>query len=127
MRSEVEPESEDAILLEGILVPAALGVTAAERRMRRPVHIDVELGLGLREAGESDRIRDTVDYGRVYDLVEEIAGTREHKLVEALAERIAAALLERFAIDRVSVRVRKLRPVAGALELAGVRITRRRR
>jgi dihydroneopterin aldolase len=123
---EHETERGDAIVLEGMLVPAALGVTAAERRMRRPVHIDVEIGLCLRAAGESDRIRDTLDYGMVYDLVEEIAGTREHKLVEALAERIAAALLERFEIDWVSVRVRKLRPVAGALELAGVRIVRRR-
>ena len=123
---ERQPERGDAILLEGILVPAALGVTAAERRMRRPVHIDVELGLCLRAAGESDRIRDTLDYGRVYDLIEEVAGTREHKLVEALGERIASALLERFSIDWVSVCVRKLRPVAGALELAGIRITRRR-
>ena len=33
----------DAILLEGIVVPAALGVSKAERAMRRPVDIDLEL------------------------------------------------------------------------------------
>jgi dihydroneopterin aldolase len=33
----------DCILLEGIQVPAALGVTAAERRMRRPVLLDIEV------------------------------------------------------------------------------------
>ena len=33
----------DTILLEGIQVPAALGVTAAERRRRRPVRLDLEV------------------------------------------------------------------------------------
>ena len=34
-----EGEPGDAILLEGIEVPAALGVTSAERKMRRPVRL----------------------------------------------------------------------------------------
>ena len=51
--------TRDAILLEGIQVPAALGVTAAERRMRRPVRLDLELFHDLRAAGRSDSIRQT--------------------------------------------------------------------
>lgn len=117
----------DAILLEGIEVPAALGVTAAERRMRRPVRIDLELACGLSRAGRSDRIGDTIDYGDVYRLVEEIAGGGEHRLVEALGERIAVALLERFArVAGVTVTVRKSRPLSGVVERTGVRLVRRR-
>ena len=114
----------DAILLEGIEVPAALGVTAAERRMRRPVRLDVEVGRDLRTAGRSDRIRDTLDYQRIFDVLAEIAGSQEHKLVEALGERIAQALLSKFDADWVSVIVRKPKPIAGVLQHAGVRITR---
>ena len=114
----------DAILLEGIEVPAALGVTAAERRMRRPVRLDVEVGRDLRTAGRSDRIRDTLDYQRIFDVLAEIAGSQEHKLVEALGERIAQALLAKFDADWVSVTVRKPKPIAGVLQHAGVRITR---
>jgi dihydroneopterin aldolase len=114
----------DAILLEGIEVPAALGVTAAERRMRRPVRLDVEVGRDLRTAGCSDRIRDTLDYQRIFDVLAEIAGSQEHKLVEALGERIAQALLSKFDADWVSVTVRKPKPIAGVLQHAGVRITR---
>ena len=114
----------DAILLEGIEVPAALGVTAAERRMRRPVRLDVEVGRDLRTAGRSDRIRDTLDYQRIFEVLAEIAGSQEHKLVEALGERIAQALLSKFDADWVSVTVRKPKPIAGVLEHAGVRITR---
>ena len=120
------PHGQDAILLEGIEVPAALGVSAAERRMRRPVRVDLEVGCDLGAAGRSDRIRDTLDYSLLYDAVEEVAGTREHRLVEALGENIAATLLERFPIDWVTVVVRKPKPVAGVLEHTGIRITRSR-
>ncbi len=116
----------DVILLEGIQIPASLGVTAAERRMRRPVLLDVELERDLRAAGRSDRIGNTVHYKRVYEVVEEVAASQEHKLVEALGQRIADALLAKFDVDAVTVTVRKSKPFAGVLEYAGVRIRRER-
>jgi dihydroneopterin aldolase len=116
----------DVILLENVQVPAALGVSAAERRMRRPVRVDLEIGRDLRAAGESDRIRDSVDYGEIFRVVEEVAGGQEHRLVEALGERIAAALLRDFDIRWVSITVRKSKPVAGVLDHAGIRMTRHR-
>jgi dihydroneopterin aldolase len=117
---------EDVILLEGIQVPAALGVTAAERRMRRPVTLDLEVTRDLRAAGRSDSIRSTIHYQRIFEVVEDVASNQEHKLVEALAARIAAAVLDKFDAERVRVTVRKPKPIAGVLEYAGVRITRSR-
>ena len=114
----------DSILLEGIVVPAALGVSAAERRMRRPVDIDLELGTDLSQAGRSDRLAHTIDYGELYRAVEEIAQARAYRLVEALAEEIARTLLARYPIETCTVAVRKRSPVAGDLRHAGVRITR---
>jgi len=116
----------DVILLEGIEVPSALGTTSAERRMRRPVRLDLELGFDLTAAGRSDDLSHTIDYGEVYEVVEKVAGSGEHKLVEALGTRIAQALFERFAIDFVTVTVRKPRPIAGVLDWTGVRFTRHR-
>ena len=89
----------DVILLEGIQVPAALGVTAAERRVRRPVTLDVEVERDLREAGRTDNIRSTVHYKRVYEIVEDVAGNQEHKLVEALGDRIARQVLEEVGVE----------------------------
>ncbi len=116
----------DVILLEGIQIPAALGVTAAERRMRRPVLLDLEVRRDLRAAGRSDRIRDTLHYKRIFEVVEDVAANQEHKLVEALAERIAQAVLGKFDADAVTVTVRKPKPIAGVLDHAGVRVTRAR-
>ena len=119
-------KTRDAILLEGIQVPAALGVTAGERRLRRPVRLDLEASIDLRAAGGSDSIRQTVDYERVFEVAEDVAANREHKLVEALGDRIARALLERFAFERVVVTVRKPSPIAGVLRHAGCRVERSR-
>jgi dihydroneopterin aldolase len=116
----------DAILLNGIQVSAALGVTAAERAMRRPVLLDLEVGVDLGRAGQTDRIRDTVHYARIYEVVEDVASHQEHKLVEALGERIACAVLSKFDVDWVTITVRKVKPIAGVLDTCGVRITRRR-
>ena len=116
----------DVILLQGIQVPAALGVTAAERRARRPVLLDIEVERDLARAGRTDRISDTLHYKRVFEVVEDVAANQQHKLVEALGDRIARAVLGKFDADAVSVTVRKPTPIAGVLQYAGVRVRRTR-
>ena len=116
----------DTILLEGIQVPAALGVTAAERRLRRPVRLDLEVEADVAKAGRSDRIGDTLHYKHIFDLVEDVASNQEHKLVEALGDRIARAVLEKFGAEAVTVTVRKPTPMAGVIQYAGVRLRRTR-
>ncbi len=117
---------KDAILLEGIQVPAALGVTAGERRLRRPVLLDLEVESDLRAAGRTDQIRQTLHYKRIFEVVEDVASNQEHRLVEALGDRIARAVLEKFDADAVTVTVRKPTPIAGVMQHAGVRIRRTR-
>jgi dihydroneopterin aldolase len=116
----------DYILLQEIQVPAALGVTAAERRMRRPVLLDIEVKHDLRQSGRSDSIRHTVNYKRIFEIVEDVAGNKEHRLVESLSDGIARAVLEKFDVEEVTVTARKPTPIAGVLRFAGVRITRTR-
>ena len=119
-------KNEDCILLEGIQIPAALGVTAAERRVRRPVRLDIEVYRDLRDAGATDSIYKTLHYKRIFEIVEEIAANQQHKLVEALAERIADGILTRFEAEWVRVTVRKPTPISGVLQYAGCRIVRHR-
>ncbi len=117
---------KDAILLEGIQVPAALGVTAGERRLRRPVLLDLEVESDLRAAGRTDQIRQTLHYKRIFEVVEDVASNQEHRLVEALGDRIARAVLAKFDADAVTVTVRKPTLIAGVMQHAGVRIRRTR-
>ena len=82
---------QDVILLEGIQIPAALGVTAAERRARRPVLLDVEVARDLRAAGRSDRIRNTLHYKRIFEVVEDV-GADIASIIEQKAGELEAWL-----------------------------------
>ncbi len=103
------------------------GVAASERDLGGRFQVDVELGLDLRAAGESDAVADTVDYKAVYDLVAQIQESHRFRLLEAFAHAIAEAVLDRFAVEEVTVRVRKASvPLGGLIDYAEVEITRRR-
>lgn len=116
----------DKIILEGISIPCALGVSAEERALRRPVRLDLSIECELRTSGVSDALEDTIDYQAIYDVVDKIVRGREHHLVEALGERVAAALFRDFAIDALDLTIRKPSPVVGSLAWAGVTLRRRR-
>ena len=87
----------DRIFLCGMRFMACHGVLPHEREIPQPFEADVELGLDLRAAGESDNIEDTVNYAKVYDVVSTDLTVTSKKLIEALAEEIAEDLLNAFA------------------------------
>jgi 7,8-dihydroneopterin aldolase/epimerase/oxygenase len=93
------------IELAGLEVFGFHGVGDDERRDGQRVLYDVELEVG--EAGSSDRIEDAVDYREVAACVREVSESRAFHLLEALAAAVADALLDRFPVVRVRVRVRK--------------------
>jgi dihydroneopterin aldolase len=95
------------------------GVHDYEREQGQRFLYDVELEVGAR--GADDRIEHAVDYSKVAAAVREVAA-EPHRLLESLAAELAAALLERFAPERVKVRVRKpdARPAGIELEFAAV-------
>ena len=93
------------IELAGLEVFGYHGANADERRDGQRFLYDLELDVG--EAGSSDRIEDAVDYREVAACVREVSESRAFHLLEALAAGVADALLDRFPVARVSVRVRK--------------------
>lgn len=118
----------DHIELRGLRVAGVVGVLPHEQAQAQPLELDLDLTLDLGPAGASDDLADTVDYGAVCAAVEVIVAESSFALLEALAERIADALVTGdHRIASVTVAVRKLRPpVAQHLDTSGVRITRSR-
>ena len=113
------------IELSGIELHGYHGVLEHERSEGQRFLFDVELEVG--EAGSSDRIEDAVDYRDVVACVREVSDGRAYRLLEALAARLAAALLERFPVERVEVRVRKPDVVLDPpVEQAAVSVVRER-
>ena len=119
----------DRIFLRGIRFMACHGVLPHEREIPQPFEVDVELGLSLRAAGESDALDDTVNYAKVYHTVSSIMDGAPKQLIEALAEEIADDLLRDFVSLRwVRVTVHKpAAPIDGMFSDVGVTILRRRK
>jgi dihydroneopterin aldolase len=91
--------------LAGLEIFGHHGVNEDERRDGQRFLYDLRLEVG--DAGASDRIEDAVDYREVAACVREVSDGRAYHLLEALAAAVADALLERFPVAAVRVRVRK--------------------
>jgi dihydroneopterin aldolase len=117
----------DRVVLSNLRFDGVHGYLGWERQQPQPFEVDIELHLDLRPAGLSDDLAKTVDYRLAYDVAREVVEDRTFTLIEAIAEAIAAGLLDRFAVDDVVVRVRKPGvQLGGPLDHAAVEIVRRR-
>ncbi len=117
----------DRIILTGMRFYGYHGVYPEESRLGQSFVVDVELYADLRAAGERDDIRSTIDYGRVYATVKEVLEGGPFKLIETVAERVAARVLAGFPVQEVVVRVHKPKaPIPGPIDCVTVEIRRRR-
>lgn len=115
----------DKIILKGIQFYGYHGVSDVEREVGQKYAVDIEIPYDLKPAGTSDELENTVNYAKVYKLVTEVGTNENFKLIEALAEKIADAILTSLPVENVTVKVMKLTPpIAGNLDYAGVEITR---
>lgn len=90
------------------------GALPHEQHVAQEFWVDVTLDLPLAAAGQSDRLKDTVNYGRVALVVEQIMMGEPVKLLETLAYRIhqeIAGLDPR--VRHVTVHVTKVDPPIG--------------
>ena len=100
--------TEDRVLLEGMVFFGRHGVLASERELGQRFVVDLEMGLDLRRAGVSDDLTETVDYREVHRRVREVVEGEPFDLIEAVAERIAASVLESHpGIEAARVKVAK--------------------
>ena len=117
----------DSVGLEGIVVFGRHGVHEEERRLGQRFVVDLQLSRELSTAGRSDRLEDTVNYSEAYRIVRTVIEGPSRNLLEALAETIAAELLDTLPIDEARVRVAKPGvPIAGVVDRAWVEVVRRR-
>ncbi len=98
------------IELAGIELFGYHGVLETERQHGQRFLVDLELALSediAAAAAASDRIEDAVDYRDVIGAVRDVSDAHAYNLLEAFASAVAAALLDRFPLSAVKVRVRK--------------------
>ena len=115
----------DCIFIRDLRVDALIGFHRRERFAPQTLSFDLEIGIANTAVFASDKVADCIDYDKVATRVREIATGKHHNLVEALADRVAAAILQEFGAAAVKVSVAKLGILKDAGRV-GVSIERRR-
>lgn len=119
----------DSVFLEGLEFYGFHGVNPEEQADGQRFLVDVHMSADLRKAALTDDLEATINYSAVYKRVRAIVEGPPSRLIETVAERIAAAILDEFAASSVTVTVRKPDVALSgstALDAAGVTIRRER-
>ncbi len=95
----------DQIIIKGLRLSCHIGVPEAERACAQI--LSAHLTLDVPPFPKDDAIEGTVDYKTVSDQVRELAASKERKLIETLAEEIAAHVLSSFPVTRIRVEIEK--------------------
>jgi dihydroneopterin aldolase len=120
--------ASDRIEIRDLRVTGTHGVLPEEQARPQPFGVDITAWVDMTTAQQSDDLADTVDYGALAHAAAEVVAGRSYRLLEALAGRLASALLiVDPRLEAVEVTVRKLRPPL-PLDVAstGVRVRRSR-
>jgi dihydroneopterin aldolase len=97
----------DKITIKDLEVQTHIGVTPAERAHTQRLLITVVLERDLAEAGRTDMESSTTGYDVVADMIRQVVTQRPRKLIEAVADEIAEAILQRRLAVAVTVAVKK--------------------
>lgn len=116
----------DRIFVKNIAVFGYHGLHPEEEKLGQRFYIHLEARVDTRAAGVSDDFEKTVSYADLTDIAVEMATKRRFKIIEALAETIAAAVLDRLpAVQSIVVRVDKpSAPVPAVIDGVSVEIER---
>jgi dihydroneopterin aldolase len=113
----------DIVYVRGLEVKTVIGVYDWEREIKQPVSVDLDMATDIGKAAETDEHQYVLDYKIVCVRVTEFIEKSDLKLLEAMAEEIAALIRKEFHVPWVRVRVAKPAAITGAKEV-GVLIER---
>jgi dihydroneopterin aldolase len=113
----------DTISIQDFRVDTIVGYYEWERQMPQTIELNIEFAIPHNQAGRSDRIRDTIDYGAVVNRTRDSLSQTRFTLLERLCEHVADILLQEFGSPWVRVSAAKIGLLRGVRRL-GVTIER---
>ena len=114
----------DKLMIHDLTVQCRLGVSEAEQAQPQSVWVDLKLNIDAAKAAHHDDVREAIDYAALVESIRECVESKPYRLLETMAEDLAALILEHFATDQVTVRVKK-RALPG-IDYAAVEVERER-
>lgn len=120
-----DSDKPDIVFIRDLRVETVIGIYDWERAIRQTVSVDLDMATDVAKAAGSDAIADALDYKAVAKRLIAFIGASEFQLVETLAERCAAIVMEEFGVSWLRLRIAKPGAVRGSREV-GVEIRRGR-
>ena len=103
----------DVVRIKGLKVETIVGVHDWERKLPRPVIVDLELATDAARAARSDALKDALDYHAVAQAVTACVRAQQPQLIETLAQRVAEMLQKDFGVAWLRLELHKPGAVAG--------------
>ncbi len=117
------PKPPRRVLVRDLEIMASVGLFEVEHRYEQRIIVNLDLRVRDDYDGTSERIADVVDYGALVANVERVVASRHFKLVETLAETIAADCLADSRVLSATVRIEKP-DILPACKAVGIEIER---
>ncbi|MCZ6502759.1 MAG: dihydroneopterin aldolase [Gammaproteobacteria bacterium] len=115
----------DIVYIKQLEIETIIGINDWERKVRQKVCIDLEMATDIREAGKTDNIDDTLNYKTIAKRIIQFVESSKFLLIEALAENVAAIILEEFQVPWLKLTLSKPGAIRGSRDV-GVIIERGR-
>ena len=106
--------TKDRVFIDDLRIATVIGIYDWEREIKQSVSLDLEMAFDIRKAAASDAIADTLDYKAVAKRLIQFVENSEFQLVESLAERCAAIVLEEFPVSWLRLKLGKPGAVRGS-------------
>ena len=106
MPSECDPCS-DEIHIEQLEVSSVIGVSEHERKTPQRLTINISFWPRRQTRDMADKIGHTINYAIVAEETQKFVHDQAVNLIETLADRLAAHLLRKFPIQKITLEIRK--------------------
>jgi dihydroneopterin aldolase len=113
---------EDRIHIEQLEISARVGVSESERANPQRLVLNITIWPSQDFRDLKDNIERAVDYAAICEEAKAICAAQPTRLIETLAERVASQSLQKFAIRKITVELRKF--VLKDAAYAAVTVTR---
>jgi len=121
-------DSKDLIALNEMVFYAYHGVYDSEKELGQRFIINFRAELDYNAAAENDDLDQTVNYGQIYNKIEETFKAKKYDLLESAAYNIIKSLFMAFPqLEAVEIEIKKPSvPIEGVLAGAAIKMSRKR-
>src|SRR5699024_7521974 len=86
----------DKIILNQLSFYGYRGLFQEEKQLGQRFLVDATLNVSLKQAGKTDEMQQSIDYGAAFTLIEQVVTGDPKILIEAVSEQFSSLLLNHF-------------------------------